>query len=70
MCMSVLPAYMFVYHTCAWCLLCSEEGVTFPGTGIMNGCMCLTYKRIPNQEPHSAKSFYQQCSASLCSFIK
>lgn len=32
---------------CTWCLLSSEEGVTFPRTVIMNDCMCSTYKKIP-----------------------
>lgn len=63
MCMGVLLAYMFVYHTCAWHLLCSEDGVIFPGTGIMNDYMCLTYKRIPNQKASLSKIIL---SAMLC----
>jgi hypothetical protein len=40
MCMSVLPACMYVYHVCTWCLWGSEseEGIRFPGTGVTGDC--------------------------------
>ena len=34
MSMNVLPAHMSMYHTCAWCLWRSEEGIRFPRTGV------------------------------------
>lgn len=37
-CISVPPAYMCVHHMCSWCLWRSEEGITAPGTGVMDGC--------------------------------
>lgn len=33
--MSVLLACIYVRHVFAWCLWGSEEGVGFPGTGVM-----------------------------------
>lgn len=35
--MSILPAYMYVCCTCAWCLQRSEEGIEIPGIGAMGG---------------------------------
>jgi hypothetical protein len=37
-CMRVLPACICVYHVCTWCSQRSEEGIRFPGTGIVDGC--------------------------------
>lgn len=32
MCVDTLPAYMFVYRVCAWCLQRPEEDISSPGT--------------------------------------
>lgn len=32
--MSVLPAYMYLYHMCTWYLKNSEEGIRSPGIGV------------------------------------
>jgi hypothetical protein len=37
MCLSVLPACMYVYYVCAWCPQRSEESIGSPGTGIIDG---------------------------------
>lgn len=37
MCMGILPAHMAVYHLCAWCPQRLEEGIGFPGTGVLDG---------------------------------
>jgi hypothetical protein len=34
MCMSVLLAYMYMYHTCAWC----PHGIRSPRIGLTNSC--------------------------------
>lgn len=34
-CVGVLPAYMSVYHTCAWYLQGPEEGVGSPGSWVI-----------------------------------
>ena len=38
MCLCALPACMYVYHVCAWCLWRPEEGIRSPGTGVTDGC--------------------------------
>lgn len=38
LCMSILPACMYVYHVCARCLRRSEVGIRTPGTGVMGSC--------------------------------
>jgi hypothetical protein len=41
--MGILPACMFVYSLCAWCLWRPEEGFRFPGTEVPDGkspCGC------------------------------
>lgn len=37
LCISVLPAYTFVHHVCAWCLHKSEEG---EGARVRDSCNC------------------------------
>lgn len=37
---SVLPVYMSVHHMCTWChWKPEEEGIGFPRTGIVGGCV-------------------------------
>ena len=38
MCLSVLPACVYVYHVSAWYLQKSEEGIKSPGTGVTDSC--------------------------------
>lgn len=35
--MDVSPAFMPVYHVCAWFLEKPEKGIKFPGTGAIDG---------------------------------
>lgn len=35
---SVLPTCMHVHRMCAWSLRKSEEGISSPRIGVMNGC--------------------------------
>lgn len=38
MCMSFLPAFVYVCHMYAWWPLKSEEGVRFPGIRVIDDC--------------------------------
>lgn len=38
LCIGVLPAYMFIYHICAWCLQRPEESIRAPQTVITDLC--------------------------------
>jgi hypothetical protein len=40
MCMNVLPAYMSVYHVCAWGLGRLRVDIRSPGTGAIDGMNC------------------------------
>lgn len=33
-----IPVCMYMFHTCAWCLRRSEEGLWSPGTGVADSC--------------------------------
>jgi hypothetical protein len=37
---------MCVHHMQAWCLVKAQEGVGFPGTGVMNDVSCHMDARI------------------------
>ena len=38
MCMSIFPAFMFVYNVCVWYLWKPGKGVGSSGTGVVGGC--------------------------------
>ena len=38
-CLAVSPAHMTLYYyMCAWCPGRPEEGIRYPGTGVIEGC--------------------------------
>lgn len=37
MCKGVSPAWMFMHHICAWCMLRPEEGIRYPRVRVTEG---------------------------------
>ena len=65
MCMSVLPACMAVYVTCArsaWCAWRLEKGMLSPGTGITDGCELPCESRVSPGYPVWVLWMSSKCS--------
>jgi hypothetical protein len=65
-CMSVLPACMYVHHKCVLCPRRPEEGIGSLGSGVMDGCEKI--KPESSQEHQvllTTVSFFQTWNLSL-----